>query len=155
MNTPLPIADYLPHSGRMLLLDHIVQVDERAICTRLTLRADSPFVEGGQVGAWIGLEYMAQAAAAHAGWCARQRNQAVSAGFLLGTRLYDSSVAAFNVGDTLLVSAANEFSAGNGMSMLACRIEAPDGRLLAQAQLSVFQPADLQAHLQQSGESTP
>ena len=44
------------------------------------------FVEDGQVPAWVGIEYMAQAIAAWAGCRARAAGKPPQLGFLLGSR---------------------------------------------------------------------
>ncbi len=72
----------VPHEGHMVLLDRVVEACRESVTAELEIRPDSLFCEDGGVGAWVGLEYMAQAIAAHAGHLARQRGDAVKVGFL-------------------------------------------------------------------------
>ena len=54
--------------------------------------------------AWVGIEYMAQTIAAHAGFEARLRGERPPIGFLLGTRAYESEVGEFALGSTLTIA---------------------------------------------------
>lgn len=58
----------IPHHGRMCLLDEVVEWDERHIrCRSATHRSpDHPLRSQGRLGAACGIEYAAQAMAAHA-----------------------------------------------------------------------------------------
>ena len=76
MNT-LDIRALLPHSGRSVLLDRVVAREPDALTAEVTVRQDSLYLEDGTVGAWVGLEYMAQAAAALAGLDSREEGGAV------------------------------------------------------------------------------
>ena len=61
------IAARLPHTGRMCLLDRVLQWDEHRIrCSAVSHRdADNPLREGGGLSTLVGIEYAAQAAAVH------------------------------------------------------------------------------------------
>jgi len=61
------IERLIPHSGPMVLLDHVISYDERhVLCTTLSHRAaDNPLCRGGRLPAVCGVEYGAQAAAVH------------------------------------------------------------------------------------------
>jgi predicted hotdog family 3-hydroxylacyl-ACP dehydratase len=79
------IERHLPHQGRMSLLDEIVDVDEttvRAIARRHRDH-DHPLRVGGELPAACGIEFGAQAAAAHGAACAGAPS---GAGFLAGVR---------------------------------------------------------------------
>src|SRR5262245_61944349 len=96
-----PIRDLLPHSGRMVLLDQVLAIDGDGLSAGVELRNDSMFCVNGAVGAWVGLEYMAQAIGAYAGYNARLRGEPIRIGYLLGTRRYDSNQPHFPVGSRL------------------------------------------------------
>ncbi|BCL77381.1 thioester dehydrase [Jeongeupia sp. HS-3] len=145
----LPIADYLPHSGRMVLLDRVVAIGRDTLSAATTIRADSPFCEEDAVGGWVGVEYMAQTIAALAGFEARSHGNTVKVGFLVGTRRYDCDVPAFHVGQTLMITARREFQADNGVAVMDCTI-AIDGQTVASAQLSAYQPDNLDDYLKQA-----
>ena len=60
----LTIAAVLPHVGRMLLLDELRDHGPEHVTCGVTIHAGSMFCDGVHgVPAWVGLEYMAQAAA--------------------------------------------------------------------------------------------
>lgn len=133
------IEELLPHAPPMVLLDRVLEVVGESLVAELEIRPLSPFCRDGEVAAWVGIEYMAQAVAAWSGWQARQRGEAVRVGFLLGTRRYDALVGAFAVGSRLRIEVEREFQADNGLARFAARI-CRDGSLLARASISVYQP---------------
>lgn len=61
------IAARIPHTGRMVLLDRVIEWDAHAIrCgTRSHLDSHNPLREPHGLPVWAGLEYGAQAAAVH------------------------------------------------------------------------------------------
>ena len=64
------IRSLIPHSDAMVLVDRVIAVDEESLCAEVRIRPDSLFCMANGVGAWIGLEYMAQTIAAFAGYTA-------------------------------------------------------------------------------------
>lgn len=145
-----PIAELVPHAAPMLLLDRALETGEDRFVSEVTIRADALFCDGEKVGAWVGIEYMAQTIAAMAGWRAKLNGWPVKIGFLLGTRKYISHVSDFRIGDCLHIEAVREVEADSGIGAVHCRIFSQDGRLLAEAMLTVFQPDNLQEFLQAS-----
>src|SRR5688572_26717078 len=97
MNIP-DISSLVPHARPMVLLDRVICADEESLSAEVSIRSDSLFCTAEGVGAWVGLEYMAQAVAAYAGYVAHLRGEAVKIGFLLGTRRYDCNRPFFSVG---------------------------------------------------------
>lgn len=137
----LAMADLVPHGGRMRLLDAAIEGDDESLLARVEIRADSLFFDGAGVGGWVGIEYMAQAVAAWAGWRARLAGAAPKVGFLLGSRRYTSERASFVLGECLLVEARRQFQADNGLGYFDCLITI-DGAVVATAALTVFEPDD-------------
>lgn len=146
------LATLVPHSGPMLLLDRVVAADAEMLCAEVTIRADSQFCDGREVGAWVGIEYMAQAIAAHAGYSAQLRGEPVKPGFLLGSRRYHSDVPGFAVGAVLTVRVQRALQGDNGLGAFDCSI-AQQGidAVLASALVTVFQPPNVNEFLQRSG----
>jgi len=140
------IAELLPHAAPMILLDRAVAGDDEHFVAAVTIRPDSPFCDGEQVGAWVGLEYMAQAIAAWAGWKAYRRSQRAKPGLLLGCRRYQSAWPAFPVGTELRVEVVVELEGENGLGSFRCRLEHAQ-ETVASATVTVFQPADIEAFL--------
>lgn len=81
------IACLLPHSGNMVLLDAVLEYDADTIhCVAHSHHAiDNPLRMNGRLPAWCGLEYAAQAMAAHQGLCAGSATSPVR-GFLAVAR---------------------------------------------------------------------
>jgi len=145
------IAELVPHDGQMVLLERVISVDPENLCAELTIGPDTLFCDGAGVGAWVGIEYMAQAIAAHAGYQARLRGEAVKVGFLLGARRYQCSVPAFAMGTVLHVHAHYAMQGDNGLAAFECRIDdAASGAALAHATVTVFEPDNVNEFLQRS-----
>ncbi|RJF97217.1 hotdog family protein [Noviherbaspirillum saxi] len=140
------IRSLVPHSGAMVLLDRVVSVDTDTLCAEVEIRPDSLFCGTSGVGGWVGIEYMAQAIAAHAGHTARLRGEPVKIGFLLGSRRYQCERSVFTVGSKLRVHVACLLMAENGLGSFECRIDDQDG-IAATASVSVFSPADVDKFL--------
>ena len=132
------IAELLPHRPPMLLLDAVESVGDDSLVATVTISPESLFAEQDGVPAHIGLEYMAQACGALAGWLALEAGEPVRIGFLMGTRSMSIHRAWFAIGERLTISAVlvyrDELTAAMG-----ARIEI-GGDLVAEAQLTVYQP---------------
>ena len=136
--TGTPVAQLLPHGSEMTLLDRLVEYSPQRSVATVTIREGSHFAEGGGVPAWVGIEYMAQTIAAHAGFEARLRGEPPAIGFLLGTRSYVSELAMFPLGATLTISVeplVTESRLGAFRCAIAC-----DG-VVATAVVNTYQPA--------------
>lgn len=152
MATTLPIDACVPHRGSMSLLDRVLAHDEDSILVQVRVPFDGLFLEREGMPAWVGLEYMAQAVAAWAGVRARGRGQEPQLGFLLGTRRYSCTRGHFARGLTLRVEARREILGDNGLGVFACRILDGEDEL-ATAHVSVFEPTDAGAFLQQGTDA--
>ncbi|MDH3444096.1 MAG: 3-hydroxylacyl-ACP dehydratase [Deltaproteobacteria bacterium] len=140
----------VPHSDRMVLLDRVVAADVDSLCAETTIRDDSLFYTEGGVGAWVGLEYMAQTIAAYAGYAAYLRREPIKPGFVLGTRRFESQRPMFPLGSVLQIYAMKVLQNDSGLGSFDCRIEAAAGTL-ATASLTVHQPAEIDDFLRQRG----
>lgn len=145
-----PIHRLVPHRDPMVLLDRVLTASAEDLCAEVTIHSTSQFFEGDGVGAWVGIEYMAQAIAAHAGYLAHSKGEAVKVGFLLGSRRYESHTAQFTLGAVLQVKIHRSLQADNGLGAFECSINdsaAPD-LALATATITVFQPNNVTDFLQ-------
>lgn len=147
----LDIRRFLPHSGVMVLLDRLLEVGLEDLRAEVTIRPNSMFCDGHGVPAWVGVEYMAQAIAAYAGYTAQLRGEAVKIGFLLGTRRYEARCPGFAVGSLLKIHVHRILQADNGVGAFECQIHA-DSEHLASATITVFQPTDAAVFLEGSTE---
>ncbi len=138
-STALPdLAELLPHSGRMRLLDRVVEhIPERTVCAVETAASELFAEADGGVPAWVGLEYMAQCVAAHSGLVARALGVPRERGLLLGTKRTELFVDRFAPGARLAVT-SEHLRGERGLVWFDCRVEAEDGTLLARGRLSVY-----------------
>ena len=145
------IGELVPHEGAMLLLDSVLEADAATLMAEVTIRPGTLFCDGAGVGAWVGIEYMAQAIAAHGGYQARLRGEAVKIGMLAGARRYQCSVPLFALGARLHVLVRLEMQGENGLAAYECRIDDADsGSVLAHATVTVFIPKQINEFLQRS-----
>lgn len=151
MNTSLPsIEEIVSHRGTMLLLDRVVAFDAECATAEYVPRSDAWYADNnGDMPAWIGIELMAQAIAAHVGLLKHSEGSPAKQGALLGTRRYQSAEPAFAAGKVLRIDARLIFRDASGLGAYDCRI-ARAGEELASATLKVFEPDDFQTLLQVS-----
>ena len=122
------IEELLPHRGAMLLTDAVVSYDAGSIVTRATASPGMP--------AWMGLELMAQAAAACAGMEARRTGGAPRRGMLVGCRSYRAASPSFP--GVLEIRAARTASDAGGFSVFDCSVTGPGGEALATGTIQVL-----------------
>jgi predicted hotdog family 3-hydroxylacyl-ACP dehydratase len=146
-----PIEDVLPHRGTMLLVDGIVACDDDSIAVRAQVERDAWYADAdGAMPAWIGVELMAQAIAAHVGLLAMRAGGRARPGVLLGASKYEALASAFAPGAPLVISAKEMLRSEAGHGAYDCAIETGAGERLAQAVIKVFQPTDFQAFIEGS-----
>ena len=142
-----PIEELLPHRGTMLLLDRLLSGDPSGVTAQTTVSAPAWFAApDGAMPAWIGIELMAQALAAHVGLRARAEGRPPRPGVLLGCRAYRCAAARIAAGTVLRIEARVSFSDGGGFAAYDCSVAGPDGEI-ASATLKVFEPPDFAAFL--------
>lgn len=143
-NVVLPCAaePFTPHCAPMVLIDDILDCTADAVVARVLISDKTMFYRDGGVPAWVGIEYMAQTAAAWSGYNARMAQSASldsPIGYLLGTRDYSSSCDAYHDGDELFVHALCLLQSDDGLGSFDCRILRRD-EVVATARLTVYQP---------------
>ncbi|MBI5245223.1 MAG: 3-hydroxylacyl-ACP dehydratase [Elusimicrobia bacterium] len=150
LTPPVEARDVVPHSGRMVLLRRVISHDAQGTVCDAVLTPESMFLEDGEVPAWVGLEYMAQAVAAHAGMADRARGVGPSVGFLLGSRRVDIRTRGFTPGQTLHVSARRVWGEGE-LFVFDCSVQdAVTRRTLVAAQLNLYRPKEIERFLEES-----
>jgi len=148
-----PIEAIIPHRGTMLLLDAVSSFSEETLSARATVRADAWYANAeGAMPAWIGIELMAQAIAAHVALLAMRGGGRARPGVLLGSRSYKALQASFSGGAQLLIHATELLRSEEGHGAYECTIH--DGDVCcAEAVIKVFQPADFQSFIEGSFSS--
>lgn len=137
---PYSIEALLIHRPPMLLLDKVTGYNETEVVAGVTITESSRFLSSEGVPGHVAIEFMAQACGAYAGAMALDAGAPVKIGLLLGTRMCRVLVPWFGVGDQLIVSASIVFH-DEQLAAFDCKIEI-GGRLVAEAQLKVYQPQD-------------
>jgi predicted hotdog family 3-hydroxylacyl-ACP dehydratase len=146
----VPIEEILPHRGTMLLLDAVSACADATLTAHATVRADAWYADAdGAMPAWIGIELMAQAIAAHVGLLAMRAGGRARPGVLLGSRSYTALAPAFEPGARLRVEVQEVLRSDAGHGAYECTID-HDGTRVAEAVIKVFQPTDFQAFIEGS-----
>jgi len=132
----------------MLLVERVVAWDAQHALVAATPKADAWYSEDGAMPAWIGIELMAQAIAAHVGLVARSHGQPPKAGVLLGTRRYRATQSRFPAGTELMVSARMTYRDESGLGSYDSTITLGNAKV-ATASVNVYEPPDFAAFLRQ------
>ena len=134
------VATLVPHEAPMILIDKLIHVDPNSVHCQVFINPNSPLFDeqSETVGAWVGIEYMAQTISAWSGYQSFLKSETSPIGFLLGSRRYNSNTPLFNNGDTLDIY-AEKLLENEGMGVFLCTIKCAD-KELASGQLNVFVP---------------
>jgi len=143
-----PIESYLPHRPPMLLLSSVLRCDEDSLSALGEVDGTAWYADTlGRMPAWIGIELMAQAVAAHIGVLASKGHRAARPGALLGSQHYVMHQAAFVSAAPLEIQVTSILSGESGHSAYACRVM--EGAVCAaEAIIKVYQPDDFSAFLE-------
>ncbi|MGF1700461.1 hotdog family protein [Photobacterium makurazakiensis] len=139
-NTP-PLYALLPHDMPMVLVDDLVGVGDEHIHCRVTISEQCLFFkpETRAIPGYVGIEFMAQSVAGWSGYHAWRAGKEASIGFLLGCRLYQTTVSQFPEHSVLDIY-AERLMENDGMAIFSCRIECEEQEI-ATCQLNVFVPS--------------
>ena len=122
-----PVAELIPHAGPMCLLARVVEHEPtRTVCSVVPGRGDLLAERDGHVPVWVGLEYMAQCVAAHAGLISRSAGRAPRPGLLLGSRRLRFDARYFAPDRELRVTARHHHGE-RGLVAFDCEIRAGTG----------------------------
>jgi predicted hotdog family 3-hydroxylacyl-ACP dehydratase len=137
------MTEVLPHEGRLLLLDEVLDADAETVVCSVTIKPDSMFCEGANgVPSWVGLEYMAQTASTYSGLDEARAGIRPTIGLLLGSRRYKVDVPFFPIGARLRVDARVVLRDDNDLVVFDCKIS-EGSRVLAQADVKAYRPKDV------------
>ena len=129
MKAGWPIAKLLPQAGAMVLLDEVISHDERRIACRANSHRDpsNPLVHDGALPVWAGIEYAAQAMAAHFSLSPEVRGETTN-GLLGGLRDVVCEVSRLDDIASPLIVEAERLSHDTAGSIYGFRISAEDDR---------------------------
>ncbi len=136
-----PVRELIPHVGPMVLLGRVLTHDEDATTCTIEIAEQRLFRDpDGSVPVWIGIEYMAQCIAAHAGLVRRAQGETEPPrGYLVGARGLRFHVARFDGAQCLETTARRRRSGSRSLVSFECEVrDANDGALLAEGRLNCF-----------------
>jgi predicted hotdog family 3-hydroxylacyl-ACP dehydratase len=82
----MDIESYMPHRGRMKLIDDILESDENSCKAVAIPKQTWPFQRQAGIDPLVIIELIAQTTSAYVGWCRRNEKVMGGAGFLVGIR---------------------------------------------------------------------
>lgn len=136
-----PVEQLLHHRAPMLLVDEVMSWEPgRSLVARHTVRADEPFVSEGRVPALVALEYMAQTIGLYVGLEAQEAGRPLPLGYLVSCREMSCEVDSFAPGEQLELRV--EWVWGETQLGQFLGTTRQEGRLLAQARISVYAGAE-------------
>lgn len=141
----IPLTDLLPQKPPMLLIGKAFGTEGGTVASETTLGDEHAlFIRpSGVFGSWILLELMAQTIGIYAGLRNRAAGSGPRIGFILGTRLFKTSVPAFRRGDTIRVTAqCLAYYESELPSQFEC-VAYCAGSEVGRARLTVYQPAEV------------
>jgi predicted hotdog family 3-hydroxylacyl-ACP dehydratase len=136
-----PMEAVIPHRAPMVLLDAVLAHAEDETTCVVSIRKDSPFREpDGLVPGWVGLEYMAQCIAAHAGLVEHAAGRMPAIGFLIGARRVALHADGYRPGQVLHVTVRRLWGQAR-LGAFVCSIrDSRTDAVLADGTLSAYLP---------------
>lgn len=135
----MPAAEFVMHREPMLLLDTLIRSDELGAVCSWQVNESDPFVEKDLgVPAYVGVEFMAQCVAVHAGARARIVGLGPPLGLLLGSRHFKSTIDYFEIGEVYQARCQELIRDDSGMGSYECSILHGDEKV-AEACLAVLE----------------
>ncbi|MFT5703072.1 MAG: putative hotdog family 3-hydroxylacyl-ACP dehydratase [Rickettsiales bacterium] len=133
----------LPHKNPMILIDRVVDYDleNKKLTSEVDINAKNIFFdqELNAVPIWVGIEFMAQTIGCLSGIYAKEyKRTKIDLGFVIGARNYECFAPNFKNGQCLKIEIEQLFF-DSELGAFECVIKDGD-KILAQAQLNVFQP---------------
>jgi predicted hotdog family 3-hydroxylacyl-ACP dehydratase len=102
--TVMDIEAYMPHRGRMKLIQDIIESDENC-CKAITVPKEIwPFQTKEGIDPIVIIELIAQTTSAYVGWCRRKKKIMGGAGFLVGIRSSEIGLKCLPLGNPVYIS---------------------------------------------------
>ena len=140
----IKIEDLLPHRGRMLLIDEVLEVNDHTAVTCATVTEHWPLFDGKAVDALILIEVVAQTAGINNGWVRIQKHglDSEKKGWLVGIKQSRFFVDALALNDRIITRAENQFEYEGYRQILGTARICED--IVGEVELQVIQtdPAD-------------
>lgn len=148
MKTFPPITDLIPHRPPMLLLDAVHEFAPNRLRASYLISSER-WPDSSGMPAYMGIELIAQAIAAHNCLNSREKDPAAgpSLGVLLGTRRYAAVSSHFAPGERLSIAIVEKLQDESGFGAFDGTILSSSGIELANATVKVFRPPDFAAFI--------
>ncbi|WP_299493285.1 hotdog family protein [uncultured Shewanella sp.] len=139
------IADYLPHDAPMIFIDKVIEYQNDTLLSEITITPQSAYFDAALSGVpnYVGIEYMAQTIAALAGIEAKDRNDIIRVGFLLGSRKLQLHTPFYALDCTYHTRVRRLYQEETGLAVFECQI-LDHNKIIAEANINVFQPQESQ-----------
>ena len=107
----ISIEDLLPHRGRMLLIDEVLEVTDTTAVTCATVTDKWPLFDGQVVDSLILIELVAQTAGVNNGWVRIKQHglESEKKGWLVGIKQSRFLVESVALNDRIITRAENQF----------------------------------------------
>lgn len=145
------VDELVPHRGPMSLLESIDGYGVEWLRASVVVTPSSAFATEGGVPGWVGIEYMAQAAAAFGGIEQVQRGETPSIGMLIGSRYYRCMLDLIPFGTRLTVTATLALRDEQDFAAYGCVLRVTGGAPVADCTLKAYRPHDIRPFLQGAG----
>jgi len=137
--TNIGIEDLLPHRGRMLLIDEIIEVDDKKAVTGATVTELWPLFDGIVVSSLILIELVAQTAGIVNGWARikKKGKDSEKEGWLVGIKQSRFFFDEVPLHSRVITSAENQFEYENYREILGVSKVGPN--IMGEIQLQLIQ----------------
>jgi predicted hotdog family 3-hydroxylacyl-ACP dehydratase len=135
----LTLEDLLPHRGRMLLVDKVLEVDGKHALTLCRVERSWPMADAQGVHPLILIELAAQTAGVCNGWDRIQTKglDSEKKGWLVGIKKTEIFIDCLPFGGEIITSAENSYNFEN-LREVSCQ-QRMDNRLICTSTLQLFQ----------------
>ena len=136
----IKIEDLLPHRDRMLLIDEVLEVDDKKAVTSATVTDRWPLFFGKAVDAVILIEVVAQTAGINNGWgrIKKHGKDSEKKGWLVGIKQSRFFVDAVALNDRIITYAENQFEYEGYRQVLGTARIGED--IVGEVELQLIQP---------------
>ncbi len=133
------IEDLIPHRGRMLLIDEIIEVDENRAVTSAVVSEEWPLFDGKSANPIVLIELVAQTAGITNGWDRIQKRglDSEKKGWLVGVKKADFSIDAIPLHTRIITRCENKFKYDSFREVQGFSQIGPD--IVCEIALQVFQ----------------
>ena len=108
------VEDFIPHRGRMKLVEEILEADEKMAKTACTVNEEWPLYENGSVSPIVLIELTAQTAGVSIGWeeMVKFNKKGAGKGWIVGVRKASFAVDSIPLNTRIVTEARELFSNG-------------------------------------------